>query len=303
MAEQDDITAAMEKTQNALHDVELMINSLNDVRLSVHHVFHMLQGRSPPVSGSVFRENAKFTYTALESLAKLAMSSEGLLNEAQSTELPKLQGPSPISLEAKQKEAQIEDKKNAIPAKPVSGITTATFETNKGPEYANLSVDDTLRWFERKSRKAGIKVRATRLETQQSFPFSTLKVHVAGVMNVFIVMETNKKGYCISISRLVVFGAGEESCLWEDSNHLVFKKISQIAVGAVDYFMEKAHRSLLGLILEWISMYSTLFIAPCSGCGKHLYFDSQQFKHLPPTLYTYDEQGMGIPFHPACRKK
>ncbi|KAF9403098.1 hypothetical protein BGX21_007109 [Mortierella sp. AD011] len=55
-------------------------------------------------------------------------------------------------------------------------------------------------------------------------PFSTLKagfyatlarvdyaltVNVSGVMNVFIVMETDKKGRCKSISRLVVFGAGE----------------------------------------------------------------------------------------------
>ncbi|KAG0379094.1 hypothetical protein BGX24_001764 [Mortierella sp. AD032] len=290
MTEQDDIAAASEKTKNALHDVELMINSLNDVRLSVHHVFHILQGRSPPVSGSAFRENAKFTYTALESLAKLAISSEGsgrtwdcgstgltpppsedawLLNDAQSTELPKLQGPSPISLETKQKEAQQDE--NAMPTNPLPGVATTTFESEMAPEYANLcslSVDDTLRWFERKARKSGSKVRATRLETQQSFTFSTLK-----------------------------------NAVWEDSSHLVFKKISQIAVGAVDYFMDKAPRSLLGLVLEWISMYTTLFTASCTGCGKHLYFDSQQFKHLPPTLYTFDDKGMALPFHPACQKK
>ncbi|KAK3816868.1 MAG: hypothetical protein J3R72DRAFT_460928 [Linnemannia gamsii] len=301
MTEQEDITAALEKTKNALHDVELMINSLNDVRLSVHHVFHILQGRSPPVSGSAFRENAKFTYTALESLAKLAISSEGLLNDAQSTELPKLQGPSPISLETKQKEAQQDE--NAMPTNPLPGVATATFESEMAPEYANLSVDDTLRWFERKARKSGSKVRASRLETQQSFTFSTLKVNVSGVLNAFIVLEANKKGRCLSISRLVVFGAGEENAVWEDSSHLVFKKISQIAVGAVDYFMDKAPRSLLGLVLEWISMYTTLFTAPCSGCGKHLYFDSQQFKHLPPTLYTFDDKGMALPFHPACQKK
>ncbi|KAF9902800.1 hypothetical protein EC991_004535 [Linnemannia zychae] len=91
--------------------------------------------------------------------------------------------------------------------------------------------------------------------------------------------------------------------VWEDSSHLVFKKISQIAVGAVDYFMDKTPRSLLGLVLEWISTYTTLFTAPCRGCGKHLYFDSQQFKHLPPTLYTFDDEGMALPFHPACKKK
>ncbi|KAG9062916.1 hypothetical protein KI688_004513 [Linnemannia hyalina] len=243
MTEQEDIAAALEKTQNALHDVELMINSLNDVRLSVHHVFHILQGRSlAPLSGAAFRENAKFTYTALESLAKLAVNSEGLLNDTQSMELPKLQGPSPMYVVS-----LLSLKKS--PAKSLPGV------------------------------------------------------NVSGVMNAFIVLEANRKGRCLSISRLVVFGAGEENSVWEDSSHLVFKKISQIAVGAVDYFMDRAPRSLLGLVLEWISMYSTLFTAPCSGCGKHLYFDSQQFKHLPPTLYTYDEQGMALPFHPACQKK
>ncbi|KAF9087340.1 hypothetical protein BGX23_008199 [Mortierella sp. AD031] len=172
-----------------------------------------------------------------------------------------------LSLETKQKEAQQGDNENTIPTKALPGVVTATFESERSPEYANLTVDDTLRWFERKTRKSGAKVRATRLETQQSFPFSTLK-----------------------------------NSVWEDSSHLVFKKISQIAVGAVDYFMEKAPRSLLGLVLEWISMYSTLFTAPCSGCAKHLYFDSQQFKHLPPTLYSYDEH-LALPFHPACQKK
>ncbi|KAG0304721.1 hypothetical protein BGZ97_001372 [Linnemannia gamsii] len=249
MAEQEDIAAALEKTQSALHDIELMINSLNDVRLSVHHVFHILQGRSSPLSGAAFRENAKFTYTALESLAKLAISSEGLLNDTQSTELPKLQGPSPISLVTKQKEAQQEDRDNSIPTNPLPGVATATFESEKGPEYANLSVDDTLRWFERKARESGTKVRASRVESQQSFPFSTLKINVSGVMNVFIVLEANKKGRCLSISRLVVFGVGEENSVWEDSSHLVFKKISQIAVGAMDYFMMRAPRSLLGLVL------------------------------------------------------
>lgn len=125
---------------------------------------------------------------------------------------------------------------------------------------------------------------------------------MSGVMNAFIVLEANRKGRCLSISRLVVFGAGEEVMLrllvvhliasgnlfvtfyflssaivlpcantyslqffvfvlflffcslrqnsvWEDSSHLVFKKISQIAVGAVDYFMDRAPRSLLGLVL------------------------------------------------------
>ena len=36
---------------------------------------------------------------------------------------------------------------------------------------------------------------------------------MSGVMNAFIVLEANRKGRCLSISRLVVFGAGEEVLL------------------------------------------------------------------------------------------
>ncbi|KAF9915908.1 hypothetical protein BX616_005084 [Lobosporangium transversale] len=294
----EDIEAAIEKNKNSLQDIEHMINSLNDVRSSVHHIFHILQGRTEPESGNAFREHARFTYTALECLAKLALSSDAVLNDAQALELPVLQGPSPISIEVKRKEASEEEKNNAIPIRKTSGEAGGSIIELKNKEYQNLSVDDTLRWFSRTMRKSSQKVRATRLDTQDSMPFTTVKVSVSGVMNAFIVMETNKKGRCTSISRLVVFGAGEENPIWEDSNHLVFRKITQIAIGAVDCFMTKEPRSLLGIVLEWLATYSTLFTAPCSGCGKHLFFDSQQFKHLPPTLYTYNQPTQ--PYHPQC---
>ncbi|KAI8598795.1 mediator complex subunit 27-domain-containing protein, partial [Dissophora ornata] len=299
MAGSEDIHATIEKNKNALQDIDHMINSLNDVRSSVHHIFHILQGRTEPQAGAAFREHARFTYTALECLAKMAVSSEGMLNDAQSLELPKLQGPSPVSLEAKQKEAQEEEKVIAGASRTLAGEMSETIVKRKSKDYLNLTIDDTLRWFSRTMKKSGQKVRATRLDDQQSMPFSTVKINVSGVMNAFIVMETNKKGRCTSISRLVVFGAGEENSVWEDSSHLVFKKITQIAVGAVDYIMAKEPRSLLGVVLEWLATYSTLFTAPCSGCGKHLFFDSQQFKHLPPTLYTYN-QATTQPFHPQC---
>ncbi|KAF9985203.1 hypothetical protein BGZ75_003258 [Mortierella antarctica] len=175
----------------------------------------------------------------------------------------------------------------------------STLESTKRREYLNLSVDDTLRWFKRSARQSGLRVFAVRLGDQPSLPFSIVKVCIAGVLNAFIVMETSKKGRCLAISRLVVFGAGEENSIWEDSNHLVFRKITQTAVGAVDYYKAKEPRSLLGLVLEWIATYCTLFTAPCAGCHKHLLFDSQHFKHLPPTLYTYDKP-KPAPFHPQC---
>ncbi|KAF9416523.1 hypothetical protein BGZ76_004657 [Entomortierella beljakovae] len=105
----DELQAALDKNEASLQDIEHMINSLNDVRSSVHHVFHILQGRTEPESGAAFREHARFTYTALDCLSKMASKSDSILNDAQSLELPQLQGPSPVSLVAKQKEARMED--------------------------------------------------------------------------------------------------------------------------------------------------------------------------------------------------
>ncbi|KAG0012421.1 hypothetical protein BGZ81_001598, partial [Podila clonocystis] len=87
--------------------------------------------------------------------------------------------------------------------------------------------------------------------------------------------------------------------IWEDSHHLVFKKISQIATGAVDHFLSKDPRSLLGAALEWLAHYTTLFSSSCVKCKKHLCFDSQQFKLLPPTFYTYNSPAVQ-PYHPQC---
>ncbi|KAG0267259.1 hypothetical protein BG011_007670 [Mortierella polycephala] len=264
MAETGDIHTAMERNQAALQDIDHMIDSLNDVRSSVHHVFHLLQGRTEPETGATFREHARFTYSALECLAKLALSSEALLNDTQTLELPKLQGPSPISLEAKQKNALQEEKAVEGSMRTKFGATETSIDNQASQDYLNLSIDDTLRFFSRSMRKSGRKVRASRMENQPPGPFTILKVNVAGVMNAMIVMETNKRDRCLSISRLVVFGAGEENSIWEDSNHLVFRKITQIAVGAVDFFMSKEPRSILGLVLRNIEEVATdnLSLAP-----------------------------------------
>ncbi|KAF8939355.1 hypothetical protein BGZ58_009971 [Dissophora ornata] len=171
MAGSEDIHATIEKNKNALQDIDHMINSLNDVRSSVHHIFHILQGRTEPQAGAAFREHARFTYTALECLAKMAVSSEGItvgseaptlcqirvaphdlevlkkpliylmriflgmLNDAQSLELPKLQGPSPVSLEAKQKEAQEEEKVIAGASRTLAGEMSETIVKRKSKDY------------------------------------------------------------------------------------------------------------------------------------------------------------------------
>ncbi|KAF9428392.1 hypothetical protein BGZ94_002570 [Podila epigama] len=297
--EQADIRAALEKNKNALQDIELMINSLHDVRSSIHHIFHILQGRNEPESGNSFREHARFTYTALECLAKLAASTDGILNETQALELPKLQGPSPVSIESKQLEARSEELEGKV-TKIDSGTQSSSKSTRqKTQNYTDLSIDETLRVFCRAMKAEGRHIRATRVQGQASLPSTVIKVKIAAVFSAYLVVERDEQGRCISISRIVVFGAGEEMSVWEDSHHLVFKRISQIAVGAIDYYMTKDRRSMLGATLEWLANYTTLFTSPCSKCGKHLYFDSQQFKHLPPTFYSYTTPTVQ-PYHPQC---
>ncbi|KAG0308900.1 hypothetical protein BGZ99_001028 [Dissophora globulifera] len=229
-----------------------------------------------PLSGAEFREHAQFTYTALKCLAKMALTSDGLLNDAQAVELPQLQGPSPVSLEAKHKDALAEEQTSAGSKQASTGDMSNSIVERKSQDYLKYGStarmearhslfdvfvstdsksffgDDTVRWFNRTMKRSDQKVRATRLDDQRSMPFSTIQITVSGVMQAFIVMEINKQGRCTSISRLVVFGTGEENSVWEDSSHLVFKKITQIAVGAVDYFMTREPRSLLGIVMVTI---------------------------------------------------
>ncbi|KAF9170272.1 hypothetical protein BGX20_009181 [Mortierella sp. AD010] len=152
----EDIQAALEKNQNSLQDIEYMINSV-----------HL----ETPAS---FREHAKFTYTALECLSNLARSSDskvirtsggetfqglhvlitkdfprhlllmrillGILNDAQALELPALQGPSPISLEAKQKEAQQEEVIISGSSGAAPGETNGSIVERKSQEYQKYDI-------------------------------------------------------------------------------------------------------------------------------------------------------------------
>ncbi|KAF9365541.1 hypothetical protein BGX34_009579 [Mortierella sp. NVP85] len=87
------------------------------------------------MSGPAFRNHAKFTYTALECLAKLALTSDGILRETQAVELPPLQGPSPVSLEAKMKQAQEEEKMNTISKRKAPGETAESVVDQRIKDY------------------------------------------------------------------------------------------------------------------------------------------------------------------------
>ncbi|KAF9166019.1 hypothetical protein DFQ26_008865 [Actinomortierella ambigua] len=293
------ILEALERNKKGLQEIEHMQNALNDVRSSVHHTFHVLQGRSQLETASDFWAGAKFTYSSLECLAKLALNSDALLNETQTLQLPKLDDQQRLELANNRKQSRITE--DRIVAKEAEGEKDKGWKTVAGL-YAGLNIDATLRKFNKRMKKSGKQVRVSKLEAEQALlPVVTLKMALAGVFRVQIVTETNSALQSMSITRLVVHGLEEMIDSWEESSHFVFKKITQIAVGAVDHFSEEAPQALLGCILEWLAGYDKLFSTPCVGCGKHLYFDSQQFKHLPATLYTYTSLPSSA-FHPQCRR-
>ncbi|KAF9969052.1 hypothetical protein BGZ73_008781 [Actinomortierella ambigua] len=277
------ILEALERNKKGLQEIEHMQNALNDIRSSVHHTFHVLQGRAPLETASDFWAGAKFTYSSLECLAKLALNSDALLNETQSLQLPKLDDQQRLALANNRKQSWITEEGRAA-------VKEAEVEKDSGWKaiaglYTGLNIDAALRRFNKRMKKSSKQVRVSKLEAEQALlPVVTLKMVLAGVFKVQIVTETNSALQSMSISRLVVHGLEETIDSWEESSHFVFKKITQIAVGA-----------------EWLAGYDKLFSTPCVGCGKHLYFDSQQFKHLPATLYTYTSLPSSA-FHPQCRR-
>ncbi|KAF8922841.1 hypothetical protein BGZ52_010873, partial [Haplosporangium bisporale] len=167
------------------------------------------------------------------------------------------------SIETKQLEARMEDQDSGKSKDAVGGQPIGKTADQISQEYKDLSIDATLRKFYKSMKSAGRTVRASRVEGQSSLPTAVIKVTISSVLHAYLVLERDDQSRCVSVSRIVAFGAGEETSIWEDSHHLVFKKISQIATGAVDHFVSKDPRSLLGATLEWLANYTTLFSSPC----------------------------------------
>ncbi|KAG0237873.1 hypothetical protein BGW41_008299 [Actinomortierella wolfii] len=294
------ILEALEQNKKSLQEIEHMQNALNDVRSSVHHTFHVLQGRAPLETASDFWAGAKFTYSSLECLAKLALNSDALLNETQALKLPVLDDRQRLELANNRKQSWIAEEDRATVTE------TKTEEESNLKDiiglYAGLNIDATLRLFNKRMKKRNKQVRVSKLNAEQTLlPVVTLKMTVAGVFKVQIVTETSSTLRSTSITRLVVHGLEETIDSWEESNHFVFKKITQMAIGAVDHFSAEAPEAVLGCTLEWLAGHDKLFSTPCHGCGKYLFFDSQQYKHLPATLYTYTSLP-STAFHPQCRR-
>ncbi|KAG0335057.1 hypothetical protein BG004_000161 [Podila humilis] len=115
-----------------------------------------------------------------------------------------------LSIEAKQLEARIEDQENGK-SRDKSGIQHAgkTAEQLR-QEYSHLSIDGTLKKYYKSMRSSARPVRASIVEGQSSLPAVVVKVSISGVFNAYLILEQDVRGRCLSISRIAVFGAGEE---------------------------------------------------------------------------------------------
>ncbi|XP_010543829.1 PREDICTED: mediator of RNA polymerase II transcription subunit 27 isoform X2 [Tarenaya hassleriana] len=73
------------------------------------------------------------------------------------------------------------------------------------------------------------------------------------------------------------------------SVHHVFRRITEHASTALQYFLGLDNETALYSLLQWICSYETLFSKPCSKCGKLLAMDKKSALVLPPVHRVYRE--------------
>jgi hypothetical protein len=102
------------------------------------------------------------------------------------------------------------------------------------------------------------------------------------------------------VDRCSVFAANEDAEPLALSRHAVFVKVqAQVACGSEHFAAQwplDSATALLGF-LHWLASYQSLFSAVCAGCQKHLQYDSDRLKFLPPTARHFATRQ---PFHPHC---
>jgi len=124
------------------------------------------------------------------------------------------------------------------------------------------------------------------------------------LQNVYFVSVTFKEVFKdddpLRIEQITISAPSEQKSSWELSNHRLFQKISELAIGAAEFYTINYPETVLKRIVHWLSYYrKDMFDIPCNGCGKRLYDDSR-YQFLPPSFRTYVT---GKPYHPQCLGK
>jgi len=115
------------------------------------------------------------------------------------------------------------------------------------------------------------------------------------------------KAFVISIifSGLVVSHVVTKSMLeiytvkpWDHSEHLVFKKMSDIFSCTIMNFIHLEPKELLHSVLNYISSYKDIYNKKCKICGKHLNSESTSSPMMPPIWKDLKDD---IFYHLSCK--
>eukprot|EP01134_Creolimax_fragrantissima_P007249 CFRG7249T1 len=106
----------------------------------------------------------------------------------------------------------------------------------------------------------------------------------------------------VKAGRVCVTGVDENISVWGNSNYLVFRKMTDQANAAILYFTSHKPQAVLSSFLVWLHSYHNLFTEKCSQCDRHLCYDSEEFKYLPPVVRSFTtEQAKHVAYHKQCQ--
>lgn len=127
-----------------------------------------------------------------------------------------------------------------------------------------------------------------------------LKVKCHGVFKALISFRiTTYLSANIQVEKITVFGLGEKQkkTFLDQSDLLVFQRITEQANKALNYFAMTSPQSTLKKFLLWLSSYKNLFTQECTLCNRFIRNDGI---YLPPV---YREYEMGLAYHLQCIAK
>lgn len=102
------------------------------------------------------------------------------------------------------------------------------------------------------------------------------------------------------IDRVNVVAWHEEASLWTPSRLQLFDQLGAQFTAAAEHFLFVCSPNTfiaLQHFLVWLTYYESLFSAICLACHRHLCYESDLAKFVPPLLRTYTN---GAAYHSQC---
>eukprot|EP00123_Amoebidium_parasiticum_P001752 comp12928_c0_seq1/m.8137 comp12928_c0_seq1/g.8137 ORF comp12928_c0_seq1/g.8137 comp12928_c0_seq1/m.8137 type:complete len:343 (-) comp12928_c0_seq1:29-1057(-) len=127
-----------------------------------------------------------------------------------------------------------------------------------------------------------------------------LTIKIDGVLQAHLAFRAVDGGglTLLVAERVVVCAPDEQMNVWSEPTHIVFQRVTHLANAALLHFRVRQPNSVTAVFLSWLHSYHNLFTAKCTACGRHLSFDSEESKMLPPTYRDFTSSH--LPYHPRC---